>query len=642
MSIFAPTSKLAAGRNLVSNHTDVFVSCADGTLAVCSVSGNGIWQPPLPICAPGIVYSSSTEIALFSSAAESVIAIADLNGALNLYSRTVLNGGWQYSPITPDGATLPGASLAFTTSPDGALAIAFVDAAGKLSVCTRAVFGDWTTQALTPAGFAIPGTFVAASTQSVLAKAGFPPQFTAIASVYAVNVSGALQHFWLGSSGSWQQDQMSPENQFHSSSAIAVLERGTFAFAPETNIFVVDGDGALNVFLGDTGQWQVQKLTAAGFTVAGASVAATSSGDGANAFVADVAEALHVFSSQGGGPWSNQFTSGSGLVAPAASLVATPQFGAASGTTDPVDVVFVDTTRELTVFTSAGAEPQLWFGKALLAPDDDLATCYGSSSNVILSNYPLAIPIVTVTVTITEDIVFAEGSPSRAFGLQLNCYSYAGAYFAWQQYIIRGGIHADTTTTNLYATCNHWDVNLQPAVVIDQFLTSLPVPRIPAGYRFAIEIIANGVGAIGTVSQSVTDDSGTLVAESITDLLSAKNQLTQQNVTEDQLSPVIGFQLDVVGFSNGSQADLISGAGFISYDSFVPLFAGQGKLAPISYIATAETSDVRYEFLSKVPSLSVSQSFASIAAVAPRSPAPRPPMPLKSASQPRALHDIRI
>lgn len=81
--------------------------------------------------------SSNTRIAALGVPSATIAAIIDANGAINLFTRTKLNGSWAQAIITPDNTAIPKGSLAFVPNNEEAIVLAFVDAAGKVLACTR-------------------------------------------------------------------------------------------------------------------------------------------------------------------------------------------------------------------------------------------------------------------------------------------------------------------------------------------------------------------------------------------------------------------------------------------------------------------------------------------------------------------------
>ncbi len=260
---------------------------------------------------------------------------------------------WVSRPAPPGGHLAAGRQVAGFGQTD----VFFVDNSGALNVCWVVEGGIWQgPQPLTRPGFAVPGTPVLTSPQF-----GTPDQLD----VFLVDRSGSLNVMWADGLGGWQ----GPQNLGHPAAgplpAGAALAVGTqFGIADQTDVFAIDADGMLNVWwVNGGGTWQGPVAVGEGPVKAAAGAAVATSqqfgvADQTDVFVIDADGMLNVWWVNGGGIWQGPQPVGAGAarVAGSTSLVATQQ----SGAPDQTDVLAIDSGGNLTVWWVNG--PGTWQG----------------------------------------------------------------------------------------------------------------------------------------------------------------------------------------------------------------------------------------------------------------------------------------
>jgi hypothetical protein len=227
----------------------------------------------------------------------------------------------------------------------------------------------------------------------------------------------------------------------------------------------------------------------------------------------------------------------------------------------------------------------------------------GSNSNYIMASDCSPVTGLTVTIEVTEDIVWqsADG-PVDGFGFQLNAYSPSGDLSGYQQYLIYLG------DTELIGGIDNWSSNGQ--IINDFFnLASLPAVTLSAGYILQISLQNDNDANVVAATYDVIDNQGNLLANMTQDLLSV------DGVTSADLAPILAFELDFVGPINGESAVLSSGAGWIAYQASSPLTVlSQEPPCINSPLVTAETTNSSYSPMPPVASYEFVQPFSVSAA----------------------------
>ena len=184
------------------------------------------------------------------------------------------------------------------------------------------------------------------------------------------------------------------------------------------------------------------------------------------------------------------------------------------------------------------------------------ASGLGSNSNYILYSDCNSLINLSVTIKVTEDMVWQSASgPTDGFGFQLNAYSPAAGLCAYQQYVIF------LSGTELIGGIDNWPVS-GTNLINDFFnLTSLPSVALPAGYVLQISLGNDNNSNVVAATYVVIDNLGNTQANMTRDLLSL------DGVTSADLAPITAFELNLVGPINGESAVLSSGAGTITYEA---------------------------------------------------------------------------
>jgi hypothetical protein len=234
----------------------------------------------------------------------------------------------------------------------------------------------------------------------------------------------------------------------------------------------------------------------------------------------------------------------------------------------------------------------------------------GSNSNYILCANGDPLIDLSVTVDVTEDVVFQTatgeggaiiaGKPGYAegFAFQLNAYSAQGFTDAWQQYCF---ILWDTELTGMI---DNWPQS--GANIINDIFSLAPLPNttLRAGYKFSIVLTNDNKGNVTAVTFHVIDHQGRTTANvtrTLTDI---------QGVTAAGLAPIVAFELNLVGPINGESSTLTSGAGTITYSAKSALTAlpQEPSYTESGYI-TAETANSVYSVLPPAASNTLTQYF---------------------------------
>jgi hypothetical protein len=220
-----------------------------------------------------------------------------------------------------------------------------IDRAGQLVVFYAQGGGHWAQRlALGPICLAHPGAAIAASQQF-----GANNQ----TDVFLIDQNGQLNVFWVEGTGDWNGPvKIGSSGIAHSGGPLAVSQQ--FGADNQTNVFLVDKHGTLNVFwVEGAGNWSAPvQIGPTGVAPKGAPVAASQQ-FGANqtdVFLVDTNGTLNVFWVQGAGAWNGPVKIGpAGHFPTGANVAVSQQFGV-----DQTDVFLVDKNGQLTVFWVQG------------------------------------------------------------------------------------------------------------------------------------------------------------------------------------------------------------------------------------------------------------------------------------------------
>jgi len=253
-----------------------------------------------------------------------------------------------YTPGQPLAATrqfgTTNRTNVFAVGSTGQLTLFYVEDSGVWSGHTPIGPGSFPP---TGSAFAPPGAQLAVSQQFGLANR---------TDIFVVDNTGKLNFFYCdnGDTAGWQGPiPISPAGFAAPPGArLAACQRA--ANANQTDVYVVDSSGILNVFsVVSGGNWSPPtKISAAGFAPAGAAVAASPRYGVANqtdVYLAETSGAMNVFSVGSSGVWSGpSVISQPGFEAPPwATIVAAPRAGVANQT----DVYVTDHNGQLTMFS---------------------------------------------------------------------------------------------------------------------------------------------------------------------------------------------------------------------------------------------------------------------------------------------------
>jgi hypothetical protein len=219
----------------------------------------------------------------------------------------------------------------------------------------------------------------------------------------------------------------------------------------------------------------------------------------------------------------------------------------------------------------------------------------------------------SVTVLITEDLFVGSersggvDSAPNGFSLQLNANapsSINNKQAAWQQYTIEvGGPNDDfethtqpwTKVTGSNPTSKSFGESsgFGPALTPGVFF-------IPKGTSFTTTLQMAPDGKVTAAIYSIVDPQGTPYLP-----VNDGQPFATSGEASSELAPIIAFQLNIVGWGNGSLSWFAAGAGKITYTA-APYFEAQtafpGCVSLIDgkgpFPATGETSNIEYEQLS--------------------------------------------
>jgi 3-deoxy-D-manno-octulosonic-acid transferase len=237
-----------------ANQTDVFVVDRNGQLNVFWVVGEGAWNGPLKIgpagIAPVVFYPPPIAVSQQFGANQTDVFLIDQNGQLNVFW-VVGEGAWNGPlPIGPVGLAVPGSPIAVSQQFGTNQTDVFViDQNGQLNVFWVVGEGAWNGPLqIGPTGIAAPGISVTVSQQ-------FGANQT---DVFVVDPNGQLNVFWVVGEGAWGGPLKLGPTNLTTPSRIAVSQQ--FG-ANQTDVFAVDQNGQVNVFwvLGE-GAWGGPKI----------------------------------------------------------------------------------------------------------------------------------------------------------------------------------------------------------------------------------------------------------------------------------------------------------------------------------------------------------------------------------------------
>jgi hypothetical protein len=231
----------------------------------------------------------------------------------------------------------------------------------------------------------------------------------------------------------------------------------------------------------------------------------------------------------------------------------------------------------------------------------------GSNSNYLLNSNGNSLLDLKITIEVTQDIISNIG-----FAFQLNAYSPAGAYSAWQQYFFEFGVPSG----NLAAGIEPWPNKGKNLINQRYQLLTVPDLIIRAGYKLTILLGNDLSGNVRYVTFTVVDNHGNQkgTSPSTIDLLTLSLFGKSTRATTADLAPIVAFELNLVGPIDSLQSYLTSGAGTITYTASNALTALSSLPSgtDAANIITAETTNSAYGELPEGANTSITQSFTAV------------------------------
>jgi hypothetical protein len=253
-------------------------------------------------------------------------------------------------------------------------------------------------------------------------------------------------------------------------------------------------------------------------------------------------------------------------------------------------------------FGASGISAALFSGVDFFGSAPVPSSGLGSNSNYIFASDCKPLIDVTVTIDLAEHIgLVFNGPPSQGedsvtgYGWQLNCFSPTHETDVIQQYVIQ------LVDGELYGTVNNWK-SVHDALV-DQWQGLTGLSTVPAHWKLRIALRNDDPGNVTGVTFTVRNGEGETVAES-------DMALTDIGVPAHDLAPIVAFELNFVGPANAESAELVSGAGTITYTARSELTAMASRPpCAESDLITAETANTVYGLLPPNPATWFQQSF---------------------------------
>lgn len=210
-----------------------------------------------------------------------------------------------------------------------------------------------------------------------------------------------------------------------------------------------------------------------------------------------------------------------------------------------------------------------------------------SNYNYILSNNCQPLQGVSVTVSITQDIMTTNG-----FSLQLNADGMLTSGIAWQQYVL-----SVDGNGNVFASVDNWNKQGQ---IFNQWTHLFNMPQtgdggiyVPVGDEFSISLSSDSDNNITGASYTVVDSDGNVLGN-YNLVLDSLNQYDGGAYASADIGPIGDFALQVVGFANGQNTLFLSGAGDIIYHSSSPLTVATSAASCVYHYWTGESSNSLY------------------------------------------------
>lgn len=261
-----PGARIALAHQTSMNQLDALLVDNTGAVSVMWVVGEGAWQGPAQLTGPGFAPPGACIGLSYQSSMNQLDALlVDNHGAVSVM--WVAGGGAWQGPVqlTGPGFAAPGGcvTLAHQISMNQLDAL-LVDNSGAVSVMWTVGEGVWQGPVgLTQPGFAPPGGQIALAHQSSL------DQLDAL----LVDNSGAVQVMWVSGAGAWQGPAQLTGGGFAPAGGSIALSHQTSM--DQLDAVLVDNGGAVQVmWVNGEGAWQgPAQLTGGAFALPGASIA---------------------------------------------------------------------------------------------------------------------------------------------------------------------------------------------------------------------------------------------------------------------------------------------------------------------------------------------------------------------------------
>jgi CubicO group peptidase (beta-lactamase class C family) len=266
-----------------------------------------------------VVQSGVTEpeLSVFVIDSYGSLARFTIDGAGRVSGPTKVRALW----FAPLGAQLSAAPSATSGSVD----VFVVDATGTLTCST-------VSNGVVPGGpqtVTEPGIAPAGGGITTTVRLGVPGR----TDTYLVQGDGSIFGYWRNPAGRWT----GPENVSGLGTAppgAPVTASQRFGTTDQTDVFVIDTTGALNVFSSaQLGPWSRTTITPQGFAPPGAAIAAArefGTTDRTNVFVVDTTGRLNVASAQGSGAFTTPERISDPMFPPGAPIAVSPHSGSPS------------------------------------------------------------------------------------------------------------------------------------------------------------------------------------------------------------------------------------------------------------------------------------------------------------------------
>jgi hypothetical protein len=332
LPFYKPGAPFAVSQQIGLSQTNLYAVDQNGQIAVFSVEGGGRWSIGLPVLGSTGFARRGAGLAVsqqFGANQQTNLFVVDQHKNLQTFW-TVAGGPWNGPAII--GGASSGQLLAVSQQfgAPNQTDLFLVDNNGTLNVYWAQGSGQWHGPVLVgPANHAPKHAPLAVSQQF-----GAPDQ----TDVFVVDNTGALTVFWVQGSDQWSAPvSISASGVFPGNAHIAVSQQ--FGAPEQTDVFAIDKDGQLTAYwVQASGPWNGPvRIGPKGLAPAGAPLAASQHfglPDQTDVYVVDKNGALNVFSVQGTGPWSGGAQIGPTGLAPTASqrssgsyVAACQQFG---------------------------------------------------------------------------------------------------------------------------------------------------------------------------------------------------------------------------------------------------------------------------------------------------------------------------